>query len=268
MINLHLKKSYESYFDEVVFESIRLGMKVFQEKILKPNLSKVFGIGFNFGQLNDDFLNSPLAQSKIEQYLEETYGDLSLQYRFEKEVNLFQISLIAEYLHRIASMIQEQIEIYASFDLRTFSLLETLQFISSDRFSYMRLGLKGCNLPSLGLNCGEGKMIGGTLGENVVEPITPKIGLLFPSDHKLTEGAEKDFEQLLQAVIQLNIPFYVLYEESMTENWQNLEKVIVHSKFMDPLLKRKCQGFAAADGVIVSYGERIGVFEEVSFSDL
>lgn len=279
VLDLKLKKTQSSFFNEVQYESIRLGLKVFQEKILKKYLDHVFAIGFTFGKLTDLFVDSKLELNKIYDYLITTYKDFKLHFGFDpleidqhvhdpkvkKEIGLYLIGLISEYLHRLASVIQEPIEIYAFFDFKGSSELDVLQFISQERFPYIRIGLEGCNIRSLGLNIRSGKMCGGGLNTSQHENFIPTTGLVFPSDHKLTLEGEKEFKKLIDRVIQLDLPFFVLYEDFMTENWQNLEQIIVHAKFCDRLIKRKCQGFAAAQGKVVVFDGQIDVFDEIEF---
>ncbi len=279
-IDLKLSKNFEDYFDEIQFESIRLGLKTFQEKILKPYLAKTFGIGFKFGQLKKDFI-SPYQFSKLKDYLMATYLDFERHFEFScddfdsklkdskllAEIDLYQVGLVSEYFHRLASCIQEPIEIYSFFDFSSHSPLDILRFISLERFPYMRVGMYGCDLLSSGLNVYQGKMLGGTFGMNPVQMQEPKLGLVFPIDSKLSKSGEDNFNQLINQFLSLQIPFYTLYEDSMTENWQNLEQLLVHSQFVDRSVKRKCQGFSAAQGQVIVFGEEIGVFDEIKFED-
>lgn len=281
-IDLRLSKTYSCYFDEVQFESIRYGLKIFQEQILKPFLSKVFGIGFPFGKLSPAFSNSPFVLDKIKEYLQVTYPNFEEHFGFyeesfvdqldqphvRKEIALYQVGLIAEYLHRLASTIQDPIEMYAFFDFEGFSDLEVLQFISQERFPYIRIGLVGCSLSFQGMNVFSGNLLGGNfcLDQNI--PTSPKIGLVFPTDQKLTSHSSVEFERLLAKIRECKIPFFVLYEDFMTENWQNLEQIIVHAQFVDRNTKRKCQGFVAAQGAVVTFGGEIGIYDEQDFSVL
>jgi hypothetical protein len=280
-LDLQLKKTYDNYFSEVTFEAYRLGLKIFHEKLLKPFLDKTYGLGFDFGCLNPRLIENKMDACKVKDYLISTYPSFDSFFGFsieaffdhlqdekvKKEIDLYQMGLIGEYFHRLVSSIQESVEIYLFFDLQEQTSLNVLQFLSLERFPYMRVGLKNCPLPCLGLNIEQGKMLGGTLDGSTFVLAEPSIGIVFPNDQKLSFEKESVVSLFLERFLKLNLPFYVLYEDSMTENWQNLEEVIVLSSMVDKNLKRKCQGFAAAQGKVIVVGEPLGVLDEVSFDD-
>ena len=282
VLELSLSKNHDDYFDEVQFEAIRLGLISFQDQVLSRVEKNVFGIGFSFGRLNEEFSKNLMIKEKIKEYFLSNYFDFQKHFGFElenldenwnssfvkKEIDLYQIHILSGYLHRIASMIRSNIEIYAFFDFDCADNLSVLQYISNERFPYIRLGLKSCNLPTLGLNLCSGSMLGVSLGVNrKTTDIIPNIGLVFPSDQKLNFKVWNFYSSMVNKLVEKGVPFFVLYEDFMTENWQNLDTIILHSSICDHQMKRKCFGFSAADGRIVIEGNQIGFFEEVAFCD-
>lgn len=281
VIELGLKNDYWSFFDELQFSTLRLGLKVFHEKLLLPNLENTFAIGLDVVDLTAKMHLDSYAEKKVLDYLIDSYPNFENHFGFSKdlffsnshqlvvkrEVALFKIGMIAEYLHRLVAIIQEPIEIYAFMDLSQLDPLTLVQVLSHERFPHMRVALKNCELNIPGLNLETGKLIDGSLGQVIIEGKNPQLGFVVPIDGKFTYQNVQRLDALLKKIIFLDLPFYLLYEETMTENWQNLEAIIVDSSTVDRGLLRKCHGFAAAAGQVVVYGDAIGVFEEVNFED-
>lgn len=68
--------------------------------------------------------------------------------------------------------------------------------------------------------------------------------------------------KLAQSLRELKQPFRIIPEEFFLLEWSELDYVIVDSATVDLQQKRKLQGFAAAGGVIITLGERLGLSGE------
>ena len=281
ILKLNLRKDFHSFFDELQFATLRLGLKVFHEKLLLPNLAETFAVALDVEDVVRDFEMDSYAEKKVIDYFIDTYSAFEEHFGFTKdeidskkedkhflrEKKLYIIGLVAEYLHRLVAIIQEPVELYVLLDLSMLDHLTLVQALSHERFPHMRVALKNCPMKIPGLNIASGKLIDGSLGDSIIEGQQPEFGFVVPQDSKFNPLLIDRLEKLLEKVVAFDRPFYLLFEETMTENWQNLEEIIVDSFAVDRGLFRKCQGFAAAQGKVVVNGDSIGVFEEVAFDE-
>lgn len=65
-----------------------------------------------------------------------------------------------------------------------------------------------------------------------------------------------------------NTAYRLIPEEFFVSEWDGLDVVFVLTSALSPAGKRKLQGFCAAGGSVVSFGEKIGLPLEQSFEDL
>lgn len=276
LFDFKLLKSYESFFDSSAFSIYSLSLQTFVEQFYTRYSKEIFGIGFLYGKVMHQFYHDPFAEEALLKYFKESYAEDHFQsldvnhpsHFLQHEMQLYQVSLISEYFHRLAAQLPEELEIFGFFDFsRSVSLTTTLASMSLERFPYMRVALAGAAFRAFGLNIESGSLIAGGYDCRSSDYSGAKIGLVFPGDTKLKEKRFDSFETFLKGFIALNIPFRVLYEDFMTENWQELDTIVVYSDFVDKELMRKCQGFTAAGGQICSYGRALGVFDEIEYQE-
>lgn len=276
LFDFKLFKTYESFFDLTAFAACSLSLQTFVEEFYTPYSEEIFGVGFLYGKLSYDFYHDPFAMGALLKYFKDAYQEDHFQsldvdhptHFMLHEMQLYQVSLISEYFHRLAAQLPEELEVFGFFDFsRGLCVSTTLASMSLERFPYMRIALKGEMFPAFGLNIEKGALTGGGYDCPASSYKEAKLGLVFPNDPKLKESEFEAFEAFLRAFIALNIPFRVLYEDFMTESWQELDTIVVYSNFVDKDLLRKCQGFAAAGGEICSYGKELSVFGEVGYHE-
>ena len=279
IVQLDTNLNWTSFFCEARFATYRLGLNHFREKILLPHLTSTFAVGIDC-HADLHCHNDLLMQNLMRDYFLDTYRSvddhfgqtpLMLFTRFnptlEREAVLYQVNILAEYLHRLLAVIQEPVEIYALMASFPADPLTLIQSMRHERFPHIRLGLKNCPFPFQGLNIHAGKLHEGCLGNPPTSAAAAKTGLVIPPDAYFTSENAERFQRLIDEIIALNEPIYLLYEETMTENWQNLEQIVVDSCSVDRNLVRKCQGFAAASGRVIYYGDSLGVWDEINWLD-
>lgn len=277
ILQLDLDPHWTSFFCEARFATYRLGLNIFREKILVPHISATFAVAVDCGGILQS-PQDPLLQNKMVDYFLDTYPSIEDHFglkpselftgqnqTLEREAALYQINILAEYLHRLLAAIQEPIEIYALMTSFPSDCLTMIQAMRHERFPHLRIGLKNCSFPFQGLNITSGMMFEGCLGSQSTPSVAAKTGLVVPPDAYFSHENAARFQHLIHKIISLNEPIYLLYEETMTENWQNLEQIIVDSRSADRHLIRKCQGFAAASGRVIYEGDSLGVWDEMSW---
>ncbi len=269
-LHFQFSKDFSSYFNPVFFETYQFALQVFQKEILIPYLEQSFGIGFDFGELNLNFLDDFQAFDAFKDYLVSTYLNFEERFGFpvdqldsnrfdrfvQSESHLYQVRLISEYLHRFISEIPDGLELYCLLKIEGASDLDYLRASSTDRFPYIRTGFKGCFFPFQALNVEEGLMVGGGIGLKKIETIRPVYGLVVPFEEQFNFKNSSSYQNLLDRIQAQGVAVFALYDDSMVENWQELHGLIVHTEFFSLSLRRKCLGFQAADGKIILFGEK------------
>ncbi len=74
-----------------------------------------------------------------------------------------------------------------------------------------------------------------------------------------------EFEKELQAMDAAGIPYRVITEAFLTEEWDGLEAVVAGS--VSPRGKRMLRGFCASGGIAVFVGEHLDLPDEMSLEE-
>lgn len=228
--------------DELVWQEQRLfaqsavlrGEKIFWEMD--------FGISDSPFSLRDSaaFFSFTLALEHFvktlwEEFKEHTQG-ISL-YRGGIKQDLFYMNAFAEYLHRLASVLPEELLPFCILDVSSSSSPARLeQLLSKERFPHIHLCLEGRDTT-----------------------IASKVGVVLPQDSFCTEEVLDALDKILE---QMHEPFRVVPEALLNEQWEDLDTLVVMSCALSPQGKRKLQGFCAAGGEVVVVGDLIGLSEE------
>ncbi|HEY2810351.1 MAG TPA: hypothetical protein VGJ00_03055 [Rhabdochlamydiaceae bacterium] len=139
-------------------------------------------------------------------------------------VRLFYADLLAEYLHRLVSFLPDGLIPFAFFDARGGESAAFLtQLFSPVRFQHLCLSLA---------------------------TDAPPLAICFPSDAYCTQEILSTLDLCMQTLTAEHIPFRIIFEDKLTEEWDGLDKLIAISEGLSPQGKRKLQGFCAAGGEI------------------
>jgi hypothetical protein len=138
--------------------------------------------------------------------------------------NLEKANVFAEFLHRLASFLPDEIKPYCLFE-QAFTPGKFAQLTSKDRFWHLHLSLEEKDHP---------------------------LGLLLPQDEYCTEEVIQELDDILTKEQEVRI----VPEVRLNEMWQELDELIVIQEAVSPIGKRHIQGFLAAGGKVRSRGIR------------
>jgi hypothetical protein len=92
----------------------------------------------------------------------------------------------------------------------------------------------------------------------------PKIALCLPPNEALRPSLYPLLNGALQLLEQRQIPCRIIPEETLINDWEQLDDLIVASTTLSPQGKRKLQGFCSAGGRVITHGPLIGLPHEIS----
>lgn len=148
-----------------------------------------------------------------------------------------------DYIKSLASGLPEELPCYLKICYPRCSLSEYLYFFSKEAFEGFHLLLEG-----------EFK--------NYFAMEAPRLGIVLPSLDKILH-----FEQLIQQLHLQSIPFKVIPELLITQEWDGLDYLLIFSDSISFQGKRKLNGFLAAGGSIITVGNLLGCAEEIAYND-
>ncbi len=133
-------------------------------------------------------------------------------------------TIFGNYLHRLASFLPDEADIYCLFEsTSSFTVGETAQLLSQDRFLHLQLALTPSEAP---------------------------IGVLLPPDELCSLPVIQKLTELLENAPELR----VIPERRLNELWHGLDELIVFEEALTAQGKRQLLGFEAAGGKIRSRG--------------
>lgn len=254
--------------DSAAFFSFTLALEEFSTKVWPIFQDRTFGVVLYRGAFDPSFsFPFPKWETAYVEWLSEMRDAVPSWHELKVGVHdyyaLFCAQNLAEYLHRLISFLPDAVLSFAMIDVSSLgSTALTAQLFSKERFEHTHLILKGARYPFCGIVWEDGAMAQGWMG--CIEPkkhsIAPSaVGIYLPKDPMIDASILKQLDQLMDS---MPMPFRVISEEKLTEEWDGLDKLIVLSKAISVQGKRKLLGFIAAGGIVASLGEPLGIPEE------
>ena len=149
----------------------------------------------------------------------------------------FEIEFFADYLHRIASVLPEEVPPFALFDCEGDAL-----FFSKEIFPYIHLGFRSGNV---GILKWEKEAI-------IPKRCTANLGVVLPLRER---GLFFDLvNQCLRRLDEKQIPYLLIAEPHLTQEWDGLSELVLFSDLASPACLRAAQGFRAAGGEVITFG--------------
>lgn len=136
--------------------------------------------------------------------------------------NAEKASVFAEFLHRLASFLPDEIKPYCLFE-PAFTPAKFAQLTSKDRFWHLHLSLEEKDHP---------------------------LGLLLPQDEYCTDEVLNALDEAMEGEPNMR----VVPEVRLNEMWHGLDELIVIENAVSPVGRRQLQGFLAAGGKVRSRG--------------
>lgn len=240
--------------DSASFYSFSLALEEFSKKVWPEFQENTFGVSLYRGAFSPR-VSFPVAS--WERAFAEWFGS---------DYELFSVQLLSEYLHRLISFLPETVLPFAFIDVTEIrSQSKISQLFSKERFEYLHLALKGAQVPFSGICWEKGFSAQGWLGCAVNAAKTlPEIsvGIYLPKDEHIDAILLEQLDRLILELQKKEMPFRIVCEEKLTEQWDGLDQLIVFSSALSIQGKRKLMGFIAAGGTISTVGEPIGLPEE------
>lgn len=146
---------------------------------------------------------------------------------------LFCVELFSEYLHRLASLLPEEMTPFVFFDLpKEASFSKLALFLCKRRFEHLQLEFSDQVIPIEG---------------NASTIISLPQDFLYDS-----EVFEKIFSQIQR-------PFKCIPEELLNEHWDGVDQVFFHKPTLGDIGQRMLYGFEAAGGEVIEIEQKNGV---------
>jgi hypothetical protein len=231
--------------DPTTFYSHTIALQEFSSQIWKEYSQQTIGIILYRGPGN--FFSRIKYTS--ERFLEDKERDESCT-----SLEIYSARLFGEYLHRLLSFLPEDAAPFALIDAEAIpSHALTALMLSRRYFEFLHLAIKGSSLPIPGFSWERGESQAGWIGS--VNPplqrdLIPSRAVCLPRENYCQPEFISKLESLLYALLNCKVPFRLICEEHLTEEWNDLEELILFLDRISSQGKRMLQGFIAAGGMV------------------
>ena len=196
-------------------------------------------LDFQMGQLTPAHLSSyQLAVKEFSERVWENYSEKTLGVILYKgAVPSAPLEEFAEYLHHLAAYLPDELPPFALFDCPGDPLL-----FSKEIFPHIHLGFRS----------GE---IGALQWGETYQPLRhdATLGIVLPLREK---GLQ--FDMVDQCLKEVDRPYRLIAEPYITEEWDELDELLIFSDLISSWGMRMVQGFEATGGKIIHYNEKSG----------
>ena len=156
-------------------------------------------------------------------------------------LSLYATEQLSNYLHSLGSHLPEEVMRCATFTINEHtSIWHAAQALSRERFPHIAIDVPYTAISSL-------------------QEYQSPIALCLPQDQYLNEEVGEIWESIYIELEKKSIPFRVLTETFLAEDWAGLEKIIVLTNSLSEFGKRQLQGFAISGGQIIFYGDLLDI---------
>lgn len=208
-----------------------------------------------FGPLTPHHL--PSFQIAVRTFVETLYEKFPLEtvgvILYKGGLPPYDLEILADMLHQLGALLPDEVPFFALFDLEAEGFYEA-QLFSKELFSSIHLGFR--KAPFGALKWGD-----------KIEPLyhEARLGVMLPLRREGMENREID--ACLRALRNRGVRYRLIGEMHLTEEWDDLDDLIVFSELISKQGIRKVQGFVAAGGRVVSVGNPLGVSKEISWNE-
>ncbi len=205
-------------------------------KITSDSPHILWKLDFDFKTLNPTLLSSYQLAIRIfvqtiwEKHKENTLGVIL----YKDAVPSFELKEFSDYLHHIAAGLPDEVPPFAFFNCVGDPLL-----FSKEIFPHIHLGFRSGPIGALHW--------GKTL---IPRRYDGKLGVVLPLRAR---GLQFDEVDICLKELE-KIPYRLINEPCLTEEWDGLDEIIVFEKLISPRGMRMIQGFEAAGGKVKNFG--------------
>lgn len=214
-------------YESAHFLSYTLALDQFIKECWKEFEPYTIGISLYRGKIYPPIKHSEKLLHFFEEFLQDFKGDFIREDLFA----LFCVNLFSEYLHRLASFLPENLSPYCLLDLSDIaSQAKVAQYLCKRRFEHFQLK------------------------EPFSKTMPTSLGICLPVDEKLDVHALKLLDLTIENLLKKKINFRTMSEESINEQWDGIEELIVFPHLLTSQGKRMLLGFEAAGGLLKEIG--------------
>ncbi|NNM43916.1 MAG: hypothetical protein HKM07_06190 [Chlamydiae bacterium] len=272
-LDFSLHDSSFSYTDSMAFQSFTIAIEQFVKTLHANFAANTLGVIIYQGDIDfyHRFTWDASLQNNLEEWLvqmgQEENGLHHYNEFYEKEIgNLllsrYCTSVFSEYLHRLISYLPDTLPVFCLLDVtEESSFAKVAHLLSKERFPHVHLIIRGSIYPFGELLWDDTCIRSMPIQDNII------VGVCVPSEEICGLSHLSDLEIIIQDLSQKKIPFRMIFESLLNEQWGELEEIVIISSGISVQGKRKLQGFCAAGGFVVSYGKKLGLIQEMSFED-
>ncbi|MEM7175308.1 MAG: hypothetical protein AAF443_05225 [Chlamydiota bacterium] len=210
--------------------------------------------------------NSPVALSALKssatcfvdhllsQHKEQTLG-ICL---YDGPIRASSRQMLANYLQQLAAIFPDEAPLFACFDPgQITSPTDIARLIAPDYFPYLYIGLTTSRYPLGILHRRGDNWVGRPLQR-------PSLGVVLPSEEQLSSAHVSAIDQVIDRLQTSATSYRIVYESQMSEQWDELDSLILFAATLSEQGKRKVRGFVAAGGMAVVVGKSLGVVKEMA----
>lgn len=237
--------------NQTQFLSLVLSIEHFQKTLWEKYKDISLGICIYHGSIN--FAQQiPWDEQLHNNYL--SWGKQFLGKKFDENnaffKNLFARDAMSEYLTLIVNRFPDSMPFFMIVDNDpSLSLAMEAQLTHREKFNRIHLKLTNNRLPVL------------------ASDKEASIGVCLPSSDLIDLAFLSKLEGVLENLLNKNIPFRIIPESLLINEWDGLDYLIVESSCLSSQGKRKLQGFCAAGGTLVNLGHSLNMPYEISIKD-
>jgi len=172
-------------------------------------------------------------------------------------------------LSDIAAFLPIDIPAIALFDCQKISLSsQVYHYLISRQTAHLLLAVKGMNIsiPAFCWEKGEGSL--GFIGHDYFKLNTvkeTKVGICLPET--IVSGEYFLWDNLFTVLKDKKIDFRIISETHLSEEWDNIDYLLIQKTRIHDRTIRQVQGFSSAGGTIVYLDEPFGLSPELSLSE-
>lgn len=222
--------------DQTQFLSLILSLEHLRDTLWKKFKNHTLGICLYQGPANF------LKQLKWDNHLQNNYliwGRERLGEKFNETdqdlKSIFARDAVAEYLTGMANRMPDAMQMYATLDVDpSINLMMEMQLLHRECFDRIHLIIKTGRLPTL-FN---------------YDPAT--VGICLPGCQIVDPAAYIGFKNVLESLLNKKIPFRIIPEAYLINEWDGLDYLIVNPEYVSAQGERKLQGFCAAGGTVIN----------------
>jgi hypothetical protein len=265
-IDLGLKADRPQFKDAKTYQTRALAIASFEERVYQPYKENIASIIMYRGSA--DF-KIAIFQDAI---LEDDFNAWKSDFFPEKEVSehmlkLFSMEIFMRYLHRVAAPLLDEIPVIALIDLSEVKERACqAELLSKTFFPYIIPGIRGSLVNFSGFGWDQSG-VNGSIGRVFFEPtkdLEINIGVVLPETGL---SSHEDLNVVLGLFEDLKLSYKIIPESLLTDMWFGIDHLVVFSSAISSEGIRMLQGFIAACGEIVVFGDPLNLMDEISFNN-